>query len=449
MRILHYALGFPPFRRGGMTKYCVDLMVAEAGIGHDVLMLWPGTYWGKNDKVAFRGRNPFHQDGQSIGSIELVNPLPVPLLNGISNIPAYTQRKSTNEIKRFLSDSKIDVVHVHTLMGLPCELVLACADLGIPCVFTTHDYFGICPHWMLYRSGDVCTDDHDCRFCSGCCRGSLSIWKIRLLQSGLYARVKEASAVRLLRGRENALVNKRVAEDVPEGSPEDGERYKALRDFYLKMLNGFSTIHYNSTGTRDVYQRYLVDGARGEVISITNAEITDQRKRRSLHNAVRLGYCGPADVHKGFDLLIESCDRVFEDSGREFELHLFNHSPIEREYVVQHGPYQYVDLPHVMDQIDMLVVPSIYYETFGFTALEAISYGIPILLTDRVGARDLIVSGGGGSVSKPDPKSLSAEIRRLISSPNLLEEMNAEICDGVAPKSIQVHAKEIVQLYCS
>ena len=29
MRILHYALGFPPWRTGGLTKYCVDLMLTQ------------------------------------------------------------------------------------------------------------------------------------------------------------------------------------------------------------------------------------------------------------------------------------------------------------------------------------------------------------------------------------------------------------------------------------
>lgn len=447
MRILHYALGFPPFRRGGMTKYCVDLMLAEVEMGHEALMLWPGAYWSKNNKVTFRERKPFLRDGITIGSVELVNSLPVPLLNGISDIPAYTQRKSSDRIKKYLLDAKIDAVHVHTLMGLPSEFVSACSELGIPCIFTTHDYFGICPHWMLFRSGDVCTDDHDCRFCAECCSDSLSIWKIRLLQSRLYAEIKETSVIRLLRGKENNLTSKKLAEDVSEGSFEDGERYKALREFYLEMLNEFSTIHYNSVGTRDVYRRYLADRGQGEVISITNAEIADHRKHRIPHRIVRFGYCGPDDLHKGFDLLVESCDIAFKDGKSEFELHLFNMSPIEREYVVQHGPYQYADLPNVMNQIDVLVVPSIWYETFGFTALEAMSYGVPVVLSDRVGAKDLIVAGGG-SVTSADSKSLSTEIQRLASNPSLLEEMNAQICDGIAPKSIQLHAREIMQLFC-
>ena len=42
MKILHYSLGFPPYRRGGLTKYCIDLMVTKRKLGHDVAMLWPG-----------------------------------------------------------------------------------------------------------------------------------------------------------------------------------------------------------------------------------------------------------------------------------------------------------------------------------------------------------------------------------------------------------------------
>lgn len=43
MNILHYSLGFPPFRRGGMTQYCIDLMVEQIKSGHDVGLLWPGV----------------------------------------------------------------------------------------------------------------------------------------------------------------------------------------------------------------------------------------------------------------------------------------------------------------------------------------------------------------------------------------------------------------------
>ena len=42
MKILHYALGFPPYRTGGLTKYCIDLMLTQVEQGHEVALLWPG-----------------------------------------------------------------------------------------------------------------------------------------------------------------------------------------------------------------------------------------------------------------------------------------------------------------------------------------------------------------------------------------------------------------------
>ena len=44
MNILHYSLGFPPYRRGGMTKYCMDLIDEQKKAGHKVSLLWPGKY---------------------------------------------------------------------------------------------------------------------------------------------------------------------------------------------------------------------------------------------------------------------------------------------------------------------------------------------------------------------------------------------------------------------
>lgn len=45
MNILHYSLGFPPFRRGGMTQYCLDLMIEQTKVGHQVGLLWPGRLY--------------------------------------------------------------------------------------------------------------------------------------------------------------------------------------------------------------------------------------------------------------------------------------------------------------------------------------------------------------------------------------------------------------------
>ena len=56
MRILHYSLGLPPYRSGGLTKYCTDLMIEQAKSDNQILLMFPGHMnfvKGDNIKIKF------------------------------------------------------------------------------------------------------------------------------------------------------------------------------------------------------------------------------------------------------------------------------------------------------------------------------------------------------------------------------------------------------------
>ena len=114
MRILHYALGFPPYRSGGLTKFCMDLMLQQKREQHEVALLWPGRMKLINKKVCICSSRNQHD----IDSYELVNPLPVPYDEGIVEIEAFIKSCDKDVFTMFLRTYKPDVIHVHTLMGL-------------------------------------------------------------------------------------------------------------------------------------------------------------------------------------------------------------------------------------------------------------------------------------------------------------------------------------------
>lgn len=60
-----------------------------------------------------------------------------------------------------------------------------------------------------------------------------------------------------------------------------------------------------------------------------------------------------------------------------------------------HSRYDYSQLSKIFDETDLLIVPSIWYETFGYTVLEALSFGTPVLVSGSVGAREVIPPGCG------------------------------------------------------
>ena len=112
-----------------------------------------------------------------------------------------------------------------------------------------------------------------------------------------------------------------------------------------------------------------------------------------------------------------------------------------------HDPYRYEELPYVMGTFDVLVVPSQWYETFGFTVLEALSYGLPVIVTENVGAKDLIRPEKNGLIAKPEKESLTEAMKTIANHPETLSRMNAWIKENQHIKTIQQHAEEIVALY--
>ena len=450
MRILHYSLGLPPFRRGGMTKYCMDLMTEQTKQGHEVALLWPGAFKRVDSSILIKshGLQKLSKD-YSVGSFELRNSLPVPLLDGICDIDAYTQSKDTDSLKCFLIENKIDVLHVHTLMGLPKELLEVCHLQGIRTVFTSHDYFGICPKWGLERNGKPCIDDHNCFDCVACNQNALSLNKIRILQSKAYRVVKDAPFIKVLRRKHNAALSEDL-KSIPEQYTFTGNTkaagYRRLRQYYVDMLESFDVLHFNSNTTKEVYSRYC-DISHGCVVSITNSAVLNHKQLHEAHSPVRFAYFGPADRHKGFWELLEACDLLWKERPYSFELHVFMNPDIDRPFLRKHNAYRYEELPQIMESIDMSVIPSQWYETFGFTVLEAMSFGVPALLTENVGAKDLIVNQVTGLLSGTEAREIAQQMHAVVMSPRMIGQLSNEINKKFVIKTMKEHSNEIMKMY--
>ena len=83
----------------------------------------------------------------------------------------------------------------------------------------------------------------------------------------------------------------------------------------------------------------------------------------------------------------------------------------------------------VMADADVFVLPS-RYENFANSAAEAVSSGIPVIITDACGIRSLI-DGRAGLVIAPEPQALAGAIRSLLSDRSLYQKLQAG-CPGVA-----------------
>lgn len=450
MNILHYSLGVPPFRRGGMIKYCMDLMEAQVKVGHNVFLLWPGKLKNFSSDIKIEEKKNFVFDkGIEIKSFEIINPLPVPMLEGIKDFDEYTCKKDKEKIKKFLLLNEINVVHIHTFMGLPKEILEECKVLGIRTIFSTHDYFGICAKWGLQKDGKPCINDHECRDCIVCNKNALSLRKVKFLQSNIYRYIKESKIVKIMRNKYNSrssINNARVV-DYSSKTLELSSKYRALRKYYVDMLEMCDRVHFNSNNTYNIYKRYFDYSKSSRVLNISTGSIHDCKKMRKTHNPIRFGYLGPIVEHKGYFYLKEVCDELYKERQGAFELHIFAKCDDISKYMINHGPYIYSDLPSVMDKFDILIVPSLWYETFGLTVLEAMSFGIPAIVTQCVGAKDLIINNKNGIIIEPTAIALKDTLNMLISNNKLVDDMNKHIFNNFIVETMDKHIKKVLSMY--
>ena len=168
----------------------------------------------------------------------------------------------------------------------------------------------------------------------------------------------------------------------------------------------------------------------------------------TYNKKLNIGYLGPITEHKGFFNLKKVCDEIYKCYKDKFKLHIFAEYTEEVEYIVKHKPYKYSQLEEVMNSIDILIVPSLWNETFGFTVLEALSYGVPVIVSENVGAKDLINENNSGIIFKNNEESLKKVIIDFLEEPKeKLKTMNKYIYERQSIKNIVEHSKELIDIY--
>lgn len=100
-----------------------------------------------------------------------------------------------------------------------------------------------------------------------------------------------------------------------------------------------------------------------------------------------------------------------------------------------------MELDTIFDETDILVVPSLWHETFGFTVLEALSYGVPVVMSGNVGAKDILVDGAGIVIDDITADKLCSALSNITSSK--LKEMNMVICKRQPIREIEEMSKQI------
>ncbi|WP_432375561.1 glycosyltransferase [Lactiplantibacillus pentosus] len=420
MRILHYYLGPAPLRSGGLTKYVQDLINAEEENGDTCLQLYPLKLTsGKRMHISRTRRSNEYQ---------LVNAYPLPLTGGIKNPEDFSEGTvDVNGIRRFLKHIAVDIIHVHTLMGLPIEFLQLTKQLGIKTIYTTHDYFGLSPvpdffDTQMNRSFAYAPTDSQLETWQRIGAQSSSTLKLRVFQLPMYVQIKKVAHVISRLKSSRPVMNAEETADKPEMTAIDN-RFRKLVTHYRMMFRLIDVFHFNSQVSQRVFLENMPElkNKKRIVIPITNSNIRNQNLS-GLHNLdksqkLRVGYLGRFTPSKG---VYELIDVFKKTSNQNIELHLFGDASRQNfhaQNIYNEGAYAPSELSNVLSRLDIVVVPSIWEETFGFVPIECVTNGVPVLLSHHVGAEMLFSETYQGRYQSKD---------------ELLEKLNALDVDFIA-----------------
>lgn len=228
---------------------------------------------------------------------------------------------------------------------------------------------------------------------------------------------------------------------------ETMSEYQKLLDYYKECFGLVDCFHFNSETAGNVYKQYLPT-CNGDVVSITHNGIKDNRQHKDFkRNVLHVGFIGNSTPYKGLSLLISTLESIGKADTWELSVWgvgVGKHPSLPVFYKGKFGPSTIAD---VYDAMDVLVVPSIWKETFSLVTLEALSYGVPVIVSDNVGAQDIVKEYNPRFVYRSE-EELKKLLMDILENRKLLKDYNQRILDMPWKHGMEEHAKEvIVKLY--
>ena len=453
MKILHYLLGIPPLRGGGLVIYAIDLAKMQQKQGNKVAILTMGSF-GILDKNTKIQKAPNYN---GLIRYKIKNPLPCPMSNGISQPEYFLEHYKKKDFLKFFSDNKFDVFHVHSLIGLPPSVLEAAKLAGTKVVFTTHDYYGICckPE-KTDINGNVC---ENCNFnnCSSCGKYAFSYSRMRIEQSNLFvfamrfrffrAILNYLMEIRAKRREKMSQINRKKENNQHQETDciLKANQFTELEKQYRHMFGMMDCFHYNSLLAKDVYEKVL-GKQTNIVLPVSTSKIKDNREIRDRidekKQIIHVGFLGGAIKTKGLDFLIKVLDEINCCSDKVM-LHIYGLNLYQdRRYIVKHKKFEQQDIENIYSQFDILVVPSLWKETFSLVTLEALSFGMPCLISSSVGAKEIVKKVCEDFIFY-DANDLKMKLIKYIDSPNKIVEDSYKVKRAKIDFDFENHCKKI------
>jgi glycosyltransferase involved in cell wall biosynthesis len=359
----------------------------------------------------------------------------------------FDNRLAAEYFVKMLTFYRPNIVHFFHLNRLGTGLILKAVDAGVPAFFTPTDFWAICPTAQLvYCDGQLCAGPsqragncliHFLTNTLGQTAGkltkrlpiSLGDFLVWLVRDGLLSTFPYVHEVVAMSRRLTLNVNR---------------------------LNQLRRIVVPNRMMEELMLKYGVEPAR-LVRSAYGIDINEgKRFPRSVPRVpLRVGFIGTLAPHKGCHLLIEAFrllpagDATLNIYGRESDFP--NYAMQLRELADGNraigffGVFPNSQIGLVLDDLDVLVVPSIWNENTPLVIYSAQAAGCPVVASNVSGISEVITNNVNGLLLEPGSvEALSGCLLQLVRTPELLTRLSAL---SSCPKSTSEYVDELLAIW--
>ncbi|KDR31424.1 glycosyltransferase family 4 protein [Caballeronia zhejiangensis] len=363
----------------------------------------------------------------------------------------FYQPETRDVFDKLLDEIRPDLVHVTHLINHTAILLEVLCEKGIPTVGTLTDFYGVCFNNKLENAaGNLCAGPNPSRSnCLACYGKAVSMQpgsspRYRVFSNEKYAE-RAASIIMRARGLDRVMRSSigAVIEDLRM-------RPDTLREMYAQYAALI-------TPTAFLQHAYKENGFTNPMHAIWFGTDIDRTlsTERSRGSVVRFGFIGQIAPHKGTDLLIRAFSRLPKGSAT-----LDIYGPAEQdpryfatlkematEGVNFRGTFPSADMARVLSQVDVLVIPSVWYENSPLVLLDALATKTPVIVSDVEGLTEFISEDETGmSFERGSVHALAVAMQRLVHDRGFLDAM---IAKTAYPRTVLDMVEDTVRVYHS
>ena len=295
------------------------------------------------------------------------------------------------ELRKLIQKVRPDIIHFHNTFPLisPAAYYVA-KEESIPVVQTLHNYRLLCPNALLFRNGHICED----------CMGKFVSWPGVL--NACYRENRAATSVIA-----TMLSVHRVL-----------RTYRRMVDIYIALT--------------DFASQKFIRGGIAETKIVVKPNFVDPDPGIGDGSGGYALFVGRLSQEKGIDTLLSSWEIV----GNKLPLKIVGDGLLASQVVKaaqQNSVVEFLgrqsgnQVLRLMKDAIVLIFPSIWYECFPVTIVEAYSVGLPVIASNLGSMSTLIDHRRTGLHFNPsDPEDLSKQVDWIINHPEEFTRMRGE-----------------------